>query len=108
MGLSRRQFAEGIQAWSPCSGWSKGFSINEAARTLEVNSNVLHRWCRRRNHFLALLAISRNPATTPLTNRPESSISEYLHASVATFRGRSPETGPLVKPFGKHRTRSAT
>jgi transposase len=50
MGLSRRTFTKefklGSSSWRRSSGWSKGLSLGEVARALEVNPNLLHRWRR--------------------------------------------------------------
>ena len=45
MGLSRRQFTKGFN-WPLVRRLEQGVSIGEAARALEVNPNVLHRWRR--------------------------------------------------------------
>jgi transposase len=45
MGLSRRQFTKEIKL-AAVRRLEQGVSIAEAARALEVNPNVLHRWRR--------------------------------------------------------------
>jgi transposase-like protein len=45
MGLSRRQFTKEFKL-AAVRRLEQGVSIGEAARALEVNSNVLHRWRR--------------------------------------------------------------
>ena len=45
MGLSRRQFTKEFKL-AAVRRLEQGVSIAEAARALEVNPNVLHRWCR--------------------------------------------------------------
>ena len=45
MGLSRRQFTKEFKL-AAVRRLEQGVSIAEAARTLEVNPNVLHRWRR--------------------------------------------------------------
>ena len=45
MGLSRRQFTKEFKL-AAVRRLEQGVSIAEAARDLEVNPNVLHRWCR--------------------------------------------------------------
>ena len=45
MGLSRRQFTKEFQL-AAVRRLEQGVSIGEAARALEVNPNVLHRWRR--------------------------------------------------------------
>jgi transposase-like protein len=43
MGLSRRQFTKEFKL-AAVRRLEQGVSITEAARALEVNANVLHRW----------------------------------------------------------------
>ena len=45
MGLSRRQFTKEFKL-AAIRRLEQGVSIGEAARALEVNPNVLHRWRR--------------------------------------------------------------
>jgi transposase-like protein len=45
MGLSRRQFTKEFKL-AAVQRLEQGVSITEAARALEVNANVLHRWRR--------------------------------------------------------------
>ena len=45
MGLSRRQFTKEFKL-AEVRRLEQGVSIGEAARALEVNPNVLHRWRR--------------------------------------------------------------
>jgi len=45
MGLSRRQFTKEFKL-AAVRRLEQGVSIGEAARALEVNPNVLHRWRR--------------------------------------------------------------
>ena len=45
MGLSRRQFTKEFKL-AAVRRLEQGISIGEAARALEVNPNVLHRWRR--------------------------------------------------------------
>ena len=45
MGLSRRQFTKEFKL-AAVRRLEQGVSISEAARALEVNPNVLHRWKR--------------------------------------------------------------
>jgi transposase len=45
MGLSRRQFTKEFEL-AAVRRLEQGVSIGEAARALEVNPNVLHRWRR--------------------------------------------------------------
>ena len=49
MGLSRRQFTKEFKL-AAVRRLEQGVSIAEAARALEVNPNVLHRWRREFRH----------------------------------------------------------
>src|SRR6201997_2328629 len=49
MGLSRRQFTKEFKL-AAVRRLEQGVSIGEAARALEVNPNVLHRWRREVRH----------------------------------------------------------
>src|SRR5579872_4325564 len=49
MGLSRRQFTKEFKL-AAVRRLEQGVSIGEAARALEVNPNVLHRWRREFRH----------------------------------------------------------
>ena len=46
MGLSRRQFTQGVQAGGDPAAGDRGRRLAEVARAFEVNPSLLHRWRR--------------------------------------------------------------
>ena len=63
MGLSRRQFTKEFKL-AAVRRLEQGVSIGEAARALEVNPNVLHRWHREFRHGPGNVFFAAPPATT--------------------------------------------
>ena len=65
MGLSRRQFTKEFKL-AAVRRLEQGVSIGEAARALEVNPNVLHRWRREFREFSVKLRTLRSQCGNPV------------------------------------------
>ena len=69
MGLSRRQFTKEFKL-AAVRRLEQGVSIAEAARALEVNPNVLHRWRREFRQGPGMLSPATALSAGPMAGSP--------------------------------------